>query len=70
MEKSIKHQNFCFQPKPIVDTISEEEKYGNTGDKFYGAGRALVGGAEGVSNLVNSVLEVSTQVTITRIQKI
>ncbi|KAI8430758.1 hypothetical protein MSG28_000926 [Choristoneura fumiferana] len=47
-----------LQPKPIVDTISEEEKYGNTGDKFYGAGRALVGGAEGVSNLVNSVLEV------------
>ncbi|XP_049884962.1 uncharacterized protein LOC126379963 [Pectinophora gossypiella] len=47
-----------FQPKPIVDTIKEEEKYGNSGDKFYAAGRAVVGGAEGVSNLVNSVLEV------------
>ncbi|KAL4705706.1 hypothetical protein ACJJTC_018779 [Scirpophaga incertulas] len=47
-----------FQPKPIVDTITEEEKYGNTGDKFYSAGRAIVGGAEGVSNLVNSALEI------------
>lgn len=47
-----------FQPKPIVDTISESEKYGNTGDKFYTAGKALVGGAESLSNFVNSVLEV------------
>ncbi|XP_048005835.1 uncharacterized protein LOC125241405 [Leguminivora glycinivorella] len=47
-----------LQPKPIVDTIKEEEKYGNTGDKFITAGRALVHGAEGVSNIVNSVLEV------------
>lgn len=47
-----------FQPKPIVDTIQEEDKYGNTGDKFYTAGRAIVGGASGVSNLVNSILEV------------
>lgn len=47
-----------FQPKPIVDTISEEEKYGNSGDKFYSAGKAIVGGAEGISNLVNSALEV------------
>ncbi|XP_063633282.1 uncharacterized protein LOC134804242 [Cydia splendana] len=47
-----------LQPKPIVDTIKEEEKYGNSGDKFITAGRALVKGAEGVSNLVNSVLEV------------
>ncbi|XP_053623800.1 uncharacterized protein LOC128682865 isoform X2 [Plodia interpunctella] len=47
-----------LQPKPIVDTIKEEEKYGNTGDKFIGAGRALVSGAEGVSNFVNSIIEV------------
>ncbi|KAJ8737116.1 hypothetical protein PYW07_000387 [Mythimna separata] len=47
-----------FQPQPIVDTIREEDKYGNSGDKFYSAGKALVGGAEGVSNFVNSVLEV------------
>uniref|UniRef100_A0A2A4JV29 Uncharacterized protein n=1 Tax=Heliothis virescens TaxID=7102 RepID=A0A2A4JV29_HELVI len=47
-----------FQPEPIVDTISEEEKYGNSGDKFYSTGKALVGGAEGFSNFINSVLEV------------
>ncbi|KAL0852220.1 hypothetical protein ABMA28_000438 [Loxostege sticticalis] len=47
-----------FQPKPVVDTIKEEEKYGNHGDKFYNVGRAVVSGAEGVSNFVNSVLEV------------
>ena len=41
-----------------MDTISEEEKYGNSGDKFYVAGKALVGGAEGISNFVNSALEV------------
>ncbi|CAH2035236.1 unnamed protein product, partial [Iphiclides podalirius] len=57
-----------FQPKPIVDTIQEHEKYGNNGDKFYSAGRAIVGGAEGVSNLVNSILEVPGTIfrTITR----
>ncbi|GBP94326.1 hypothetical protein EVAR_25764_1 [Eumeta japonica] len=47
-----------FQPKPLVDIIREDEKYGNHGDKFYSAGRAFVGGVAGVSNLVNSVLEI------------
>ncbi|CAG9558566.1 unnamed protein product [Danaus chrysippus] len=47
-----------LQPKPIVDTIREEEKYGNSGDKFYSAGRAVVGGAEKFSNLLNSILEI------------
>ncbi|XP_072931100.1 uncharacterized protein [Epargyreus clarus] len=47
-----------FQPQPIVDTIKEEEKYGNDGDKFYSTGRALIGGATTVSNFVNSILEV------------
>ncbi|KAM3968932.1 uncharacterized protein ACR2FA_002284 [Aphomia sociella] len=47
-----------LQPKPLVDTIEEEEKYGNMGDKFYGTGRAVVSGAEGVSNFVNSIIEV------------
>lgn len=41
-----------------MDTIREEEKYGNTGDKFYGTGRSIVGGAEGISNLVNSLIAV------------
>lgn len=41
-----------------MDTIKEEDKYGNNGDKFYSAGRAIVNGAENVSNFVNTVLEV------------
>lgn len=47
-----------------MDIIKEEDKYGNSGDKFYVAGRALVGGAEGVSNLVNTVLEVCSSVAV------
>ncbi|XP_039764074.1 uncharacterized protein LOC120636596 [Pararge aegeria] len=57
-----------FQPQPLVDTIKEEEKYGNTGDKFQSTGRALVNGAEGISNFVNSILEVPGKIfrSITR----
>ncbi|XP_038216855.1 uncharacterized protein LOC119835869 [Zerene cesonia] len=47
-----------LQPRPIVDTIKEEDKYGNTGDKFASAGRAIVGGAESISNFVNSLIAV------------
>ncbi|XP_068620024.1 uncharacterized protein [Battus philenor] len=50
-----------FQPKPLVDTIREEEKYGNNGDKFYSTGRAIVSGAESFSTLVNSVLEIPSR---------
>lgn len=42
-----------------MDTIREEEKYGNDGDKFYSAGKAIVNGASNVSTFVNSALEVS-----------
>lgn len=49
-----------FKPTPLVDGIKENEKYGNTGDKFIGIGRALVGGFEGFSNFLNSVVNVST----------
>ncbi|XP_050360608.1 uncharacterized protein LOC126780304 [Nymphalis io] len=57
-----------LQPKPIVDTIREEDKYGNDGDKFRNAGRAIVGGAEGISNFFNSILEVPSKIirSITR----
>ncbi|XP_023945508.1 uncharacterized protein LOC112051179 [Bicyclus anynana] len=57
-----------FQPQPIVDTIKEEEKYGNSGDKFRDTGRAIVNGAEGISNFVNSILEVPSRIfrSITR----
>lgn len=51
-----------------MDTIKEEEKYGNSGDKFYSAGRALVGGAQGVSNFVNSVLEVNVNIYLLPIE--
>lgn len=50
-----------FQPQPIVDTIQEHEKYGNTGDKFYPVGRAIVNGYEGFSNVLNRLLDVSTR---------
>nr|XP_033337394.1 uncharacterized protein LOC117226794 isoform X2 [Megalopta genalis] len=46
-----------FRPKALVDNIKEHEKYGNTGDRFIGIGRALVNGLEGFSNFVNSVIE-------------
>ncbi|CAF4745017.1 unnamed protein product [Pieris macdunnoughi] len=57
-----------LQPKPIVDTIREEEKYGNTGDKFYNTGRAIVGGAERISNFINSLIAIPGSLlnTITR----
>lgn len=41
-----------------MDTIKEEEKYGNEGDKFRDAGRAIVGGAESFSNFFNTLIEV------------
>ena len=47
------------KPKPIVDNIREEEKYGNNGDKFIGVGRALVNGFEGLSNFLNAIVDVS-----------
>ncbi|XP_031839805.1 uncharacterized protein LOC116430172 [Nomia melanderi] len=45
-----------FKPTPLVDGIKENEKYGNTGDKFIGIGRALVSGFEGFSNFLNAVV--------------
>ncbi|XP_065351315.1 uncharacterized protein LOC135946827 [Cloeon dipterum] len=38
-----------LEPKPIVDTIKEEEKYGNQGDVLGGVGRAIVGGTESLT---------------------
>ncbi|XP_058804349.1 uncharacterized protein LOC131671721 [Phymastichus coffea] len=46
-----------FKPQPIVDKITEEEKYGNNGDKFIGLGRALVNGFEGLSNFINGIVD-------------
>lgn len=46
-------------PKPIVDRITDDEKYGNMGDKFIGIGRALINGYENFSNFLNVVVDVS-----------
>lgn len=43
---------------PIVDTIQEEEKYGNDGDRPFD--RAIVNTLEKVSVFVNKVIEVRT----------
>ena len=51
-----------LKPKPIVDGLKEEEKYGNNGDKFIGVGRALVNGVEGLSNLFTAAIEVSMSI--------
>ncbi|XP_011493985.1 PREDICTED: uncharacterized protein LOC105359175 isoform X2 [Ceratosolen solmsi marchali] len=46
-----------LKPQPIVDSIKEEDKYGNNGDKFVVVGRAFVNGVEGISNFVNYVAD-------------
>ncbi|KAH8235768.1 hypothetical protein KR032_007013 [Drosophila birchii] len=45
------------QPAPILDTISEHEKYGNNGDMFDGISRTLVNGYEVFSNLLNTFIQ-------------
>lgn len=47
-----------LNPTPLVDGIREEEKYGNSGDKFIGIGRALVDGFEKFGNFLNGVVDV------------
>lgn len=42
-----------------MDQINEEDKYGNSGDKFAGVGRFVVNGIEGFSNVINKLFEVS-----------
>ncbi|GLH07135.1 Uncharacterized protein GBIM_12660, partial [Gryllus bimaculatus] len=43
-----------LRPKPILDTIKEEEKYGNDGEKFNKVGRSVVGGVETLTTLIAS----------------
>lgn len=49
---------------PIVDTIKEEEKYGNDGDRPFD--RAIVNTVEKLSVFVNKVIEVRTLRGISR----
>lgn len=54
-------QNFVagvYNPKPIVDSIQEYEKYGNDGGKQRQIGTAIVNGYEAFSNIVNAAVEV------------
>lgn len=44
-------------PKPLIDTISEEEKYGNNGDQFRSFGNAIVNSYEGFSNFLNAAVD-------------
>lgn len=44
-------------PVPILDSISEHEKYGNNGDKFDGISRSIVNGYEAFSNLLNTLIQ-------------
>ncbi|XP_063987310.1 uncharacterized protein LOC135167734 isoform X2 [Diachasmimorpha longicaudata] len=46
-----------LRPKPLLDRTTEEEKYGNSGDKFSGIGRALVNGFEALSNFLNGAVD-------------
>ncbi|KYN29558.1 hypothetical protein ALC57_00993, partial [Trachymyrmex cornetzi] len=47
-------------PKPLVDRIKDEEKYGNRGDKYIEIGKAFINGYENFSNFLNNLVEVST----------
>lgn len=58
VERVSKLRNPSLQAEPIVDHIREEDKYGNSGDKFQTIGRAIVNGMEGLSNLINKIFEV------------
>lgn len=49
--------NSFLTPKPLVDRIRDEEKYGNNGDKFIGIGRAFVNGYENLSNFLNTLTD-------------
>ncbi|KAL9880760.1 uncharacterized protein ACN427_011484 [Glossina fuscipes fuscipes] len=42
---------------PVLDTIKENEKYGNNGDKFDGISRTIVNGYEAFSNFLNTLIE-------------
>ncbi|XP_011638878.1 uncharacterized protein LOC105428322 isoform X2 [Pogonomyrmex barbatus] len=44
-------------PKPLLDRTKEEEKYGNSGDKFIGVGRGIINFYEYFSNLANNILD-------------
>lgn len=48
-----------YNPKPVVDTIEEHEKYGNDGTHFRAIATGLIGKVEGASNVLNAIVDVS-----------
>lgn len=50
--------------KPIVDTIQEHEKYGNTGEQHRKIAHGLVDGFEALGNVVSTVVDVSLWKTL------
>lgn len=54
-----------MRPQPIVDTIAEHEKYGNTGDQFRSIGNVIIEKYENFSNFLNSAVDVSFYQTFT-----
>ncbi|XP_016962935.1 uncharacterized protein LOC108033200 [Drosophila biarmipes] len=56
-DKSQKKLADLAQPVPILDSISEHEKYGNNGDMFDGISRSIVNGYEAFSNLLNTFIQ-------------
>ncbi|KAJ9586269.1 hypothetical protein L9F63_020089 [Diploptera punctata] len=48
----------ALHPKPIVDTIREEEKYGNDGGQLAVVGRGIVAGVENITNFISSAFDI------------
>jgi hypothetical protein len=51
---------FHTQPQPILDTIREDEKYGNDGEALGQVGRTIVGGVTKFTSFLSSTVDVST----------
>lgn len=47
-----------LNPKPIVDTIQEHEKYGNDGGQGRAVGTKVVAAFEGFANILNAIVDV------------
>ncbi|XP_068158381.1 uncharacterized protein [Drosophila tropicalis] len=56
-DNSQKKLTDVVQPAPILDSISEHEKYGNNGDMFDGISRTIVNGYEAFSNILNTFIQ-------------
>jgi hypothetical protein len=55
----MKQFHWHLQPQPILDTIREEEKYGNDGEGLGQVGRSFVGGVAKLTNFLSSTADVS-----------